>query len=50
METQALIEQLGALSYLGIFGVSMIANIAVIVPEEIRIKALIPLQKMLELS
>ncbi len=40
METQTLIEHLGAFSYLGIFGVSMIANIAIVLPEEIILLAI----------
>ncbi len=34
-ETQILINHISAMSYLGIFGIAMIANIAIIVPEEI---------------
>lgn len=40
METQVLLEQLGALSYIGIFGVSMLANVVIPVPEEIVLLAL----------
>ncbi len=40
METQVLLEQLGALSYVGIFGVSMLANVVIPVPEEIVLLAL----------
>ncbi|MEI8062419.1 MAG: VTT domain-containing protein, partial [bacterium] len=39
-ETQTLIQHLGALSYIGIFGVSIIANVIVPVPEEIVLLAL----------
>lgn len=40
METQEIIRQVGALSYLGIFGISFLANVVVPVPEEIVILAL----------
>lgn len=32
---QAIISQLGNLSYLGVFGISLIANILIIIPEEV---------------
>lgn len=38
-KTQLLIEQLGALSYIGIFGVAFLANVVVPVPEELVIVA-----------
>ncbi len=38
--TQELISQLGALSYLGIFGVSLLANMVIPVPEEVVLLAL----------
>ncbi|HEY0979885.1 MAG TPA: DedA family protein [Candidatus Paceibacterota bacterium] len=40
METQAIINELGTFSYLGIFGVSLLANIVIPVPEEIVLLAL----------
>lgn len=40
METQAIINELGTFSYLGILGVSMLANIIIPVPEEIVLLAL----------
>lgn len=40
MEAQALINQLGTFSYIGIFGVSLLANIIIPVPEEIVLLAL----------
>jgi len=40
METQAIINQLGTFSYLGIFGVSFLANVVIPVPEEIVLLAL----------
>ncbi len=39
-ETQGLIQQLGSLSYLGIFGISMLANVVIPVPEEVVLLAL----------
>jgi membrane protein DedA with SNARE-associated domain len=39
MEPSSIIEQVGALSYVGLFGVSLIANVVVPVPEEIVILA-----------
>ncbi len=39
-ETQTLIQHLGALSYLGIFGAAMLANVALVVPEEVILLAL----------
>ncbi len=38
--TQQLISELGALSYLGIFGVSLLANMVIPVPEEVVLLAL----------
>lgn len=40
MESSSIIEQVRALSYVGLFGISMIANIVVPVPEEIVILAI----------
>lgn len=40
METEALISTLGTFSYIGIFGVSLLANIVIPVPEEIVLLAL----------
>lgn len=40
MEAQQILNQLGALSYLGIFGVSLMANMIIPVPEEIVLLAL----------
>lgn len=40
MEAQVIINQLGTFSYLGIFGVSFLANVIVPVPEEIVLLAL----------
>jgi len=40
METEILINQLGTFSYLGIFGVSFLANVVIPVPEEIVLLAL----------
>ncbi|HSE56464.1 MAG TPA: VTT domain-containing protein [Candidatus Paceibacterota bacterium] len=39
-ETQALIQHLGQFSYLGIFGISILANVVVPVPEEVVLLAL----------
>ena len=39
-ETQTIIQSLGALSYVGIFGVSILANVVIPVPEEIVLLAL----------
>ena len=40
METSEIIRQVGALSYLGIFGISFLANVVVPVPEEVVILAI----------
>lgn len=40
METLAIINQLGTFSYIGIFGVSFLANVVIPVPEEIVLLAL----------
>lgn len=39
-ETQTLIASLGGLSYLGIFGISLLANVVIPVPEEVVLLAL----------
>ncbi len=40
METQEIIRQVSALSYLGVFGISFLANVVVPVPEEVVILAI----------
>ncbi len=39
-ETQTLITSLGTLSYIGVFGISMLANVVIPVPEEVVLLAL----------